>query len=140
MDTSNKIALVCLAIAVPQGLSALYQLRDRHLTRQKELRDGVVISDKSHPLFIALLLLVGTVATVWFGAWMYFDKPLRPATQTVTVEKTVEKLAPCPITTQRNGPATARGGRDAFAHSGSGGDTVTPLSRDSCKKSTLRDS
>jgi hypothetical protein len=124
MEVSNGIALACLAIAIPQGLSACWQLYDRRQTRQRELREGIVISNESNPPLIALLLLLGTIATVWFGAWMYFEKPLRPVVQTVTVEKVVEKPIPCPIALQKNGPATARGGHDAIAHSGNG-DTFT---------------
>jgi hypothetical protein len=77
-----------------------------------------VIRDKSTPLGIAALLLLGTILTITFGAWMFFAKPLRPTEKTVTV--TVEKSIPCPPSEQKNGPATARGGRDANAHSGNG--------------------
>ena len=117
MELSNKIAILCLAIGLPQGLVAVRQLYAGWKRREKELREGVVIADKGGPVLISLALLFCMVLAVWLGAWMYFDKPLRPTTNTVVTEKVVQKLVPCPLTQQKTGPATARG-RSAIAHSG----------------------
>jgi len=78
------------------------------------------MNHKSHPLITSILLFIGAGVTLMFGTWMFISKPLRPTVQTVTVENVIEKPVPCPITQQKNGPATARGGRDAYAHSGNG--------------------
>jgi hypothetical protein len=108
MEISNKIALACLVLALPQGFVACHQLYS--LGKQRQERE---------PLLVSLVLLACTIGAVWLGGWMYFDKPLRPITQTVTIEKVVEKQIPCPPTEQKNGPATAHGSH-AFAHSGNG--------------------
>ena len=123
MEFSNVVALCCLGLAIPQGLGAFYSLVERSRRRKKELAEGIVIEDKSTPLGIAVLMLLGTILIIVFGTWMFVAKPFRPIEKIVTV--TVEKPVQCPPSEQKAGPATARGGRDAVAHSGSGGDTLT---------------
>lgn len=117
MELSNKIAILCLAIGLPQGFVAVRELYMAWKRHEKELRDGAVASGKGSPVLASLSLLVCVVVAVWLGAWMYFDKPLRPVTKTAVSEKVVEKIVPCPLTQQKTGPATARG-RSAIAHSG----------------------
>jgi len=67
--------------------------------------------------------IVGAVAAGTLGGYL-IGHPIKGEEKTVYVDKPVP--VPCPITEQKNGPATARGGHDATAHSGSN-DTNTSI-------------
>lgn len=82
MELSNWIALWCLLMSTLQGISSYYEIAARWK------REGGVA--KRSPLFIAVILCLGTIITVAFGTWMYIAKPLRPTVTTSTV------TTPCP--------------------------------------------
>ena len=108
MESSNRIALICLVIALPQGAVACHQIHAIWERRRRELKDGIVIRDSTNPL-VVLLLLACTVAAVWLSAWMFYDKPLRP----VTIEKPVIVQKAIPCDSQITGNASANNGSTA---------------------------
>jgi len=76
---------------------------------------------KSSPLFLSIVLFLGTAVTIGVGTWMFAAKPLRPKIN--TVEKTVYVDRPIPCPAIKTGTASAKG-TGAIAHSGNG-DTYT---------------
>jgi hypothetical protein len=118
MDPSRIAGIVSLALSVPQGLAASFQIIDR--IKSKKLQVSIVSGKRTGS--IASLLFVGMASCIIFGCWILFSDPFRPT----TIEKivTVEKAAPCPATS--TGPATSKSGSGgtSISHSGSG-DTYT---------------
>lgn len=118
METSNTVAICCLIIAIPQGAIAIHQL----LQITSQSRSGEAsMSYKVPSMASSLLLLAGGIATIFFAAWMFWAKPLRPTVVEKTNTVTVEKPVSCPPS--QTGPATSKG-NNSPAHSGNG-DTFT---------------
>lgn len=107
---------VSIGSGVPQGAAALIFLWDRFRAKAPDAK----ITSNGRSLFLAVLLLAGVALTVGAGVWFH-DHP-NIIEKRVEVEKLVP--IPCPITQQKNGPATVRGA-GGIAHSGNG-DTYAP--------------
>src|SRR5579862_1461886 len=105
--------VLCAISAVLQGTSAYLAIQTQYGV-WKRTREGALTDKPSFP-FVAGLLIFGAMVSAFIGVWMGFNPP-QP--KIVTTERVVEKLVPCQPT--KTGPATARGGRDANAHSGNG--------------------
>jgi hypothetical protein len=109
MDSTQILSLCSFALAIPQGLAAILQLKDRSRT-------------KKTGTFALSLLGLSVLATLFLGFWLWYH-PLKPVERTVVVEKTVA----CPPVEQKNGAATARAsGGSASAHSGNGDTNYAP--------------
>ncbi|MGF7178744.1 hypothetical protein [Tunturiibacter psychrotolerans] len=107
--------ILCAISAVLQGISAFLTIKGEHKVWQKT-KEGNMTDKPSIPL-VVWLLIIGACLSAFIGVWMGYHPP-QP--KIVTVTREVEKPITCPITEQKTGPSTARGGRDVNAHSGNG--------------------
>jgi len=118
MELSNIVGIWCAVMSTLQGIGAFYALADRRA--KKELESEGNMAFKSNSLVTSILLFIGCAVTLVFMTWMFLSKPLRPTEKIVDRPVVVKEYVPCPPATEKTGPATARGGRDATAHSGHG--------------------
>ncbi len=121
METSSVIDMFCFILAVPQALAAAMFITD-WVEGPKTGRAKMSLFRRS----LAFIIVLGFGVTCIFGVWLY-DHPIK----LVTVVKPVP--VPCLASTQKNGPATARG-TGAIAHSGNGDNYNTPPSADKPQK------
>jgi hypothetical protein len=119
MELSTVVGVVGILVGFPQCIEG-YQAIFRKVKTSSE---GEMPTDNPRSNFLPACLLLGGILCVAFGGWAIGAHPFRPVVEQKQVF--IDKPIPCPITEQKTGPATARGGHDAFAHSGSGGDTLT---------------
>jgi hypothetical protein len=103
--------ILCAVSTVLQGASAFLTIKGQYKVWDKT-KEGIMTDKPSIP-FVLWMLLLGACLSAFTGVWMGYHPP-KP--QIVTVDRAVEKN--CPAT--QTGPATARGGHDATAHSGNG--------------------
>jgi hypothetical protein len=108
---STKIAIANWIVASPSTLAAIYQLVDR---KPKRTAQGLTTARTRSPLFVTILLFVGSFGLIAFGFWVIYH-PLLPT----VIEKTVfvEKQVQCPPV--KSGAATTRGAQSP-ATTGSG--------------------
>ena len=95
----------CFVLAIPCAIVAT-----------REIVRGVNMPIKTIGQYsIILCALAAFAGAIGLGFYIKYNPP-KPDI------RIVEKLipAPCPLTEQKTGPATARGGHDATAHSGNG--------------------
>ncbi|MGC2246894.1 MAG: hypothetical protein WA609_09850 [Terriglobales bacterium] len=107
------IGIWCAVMSTIQAIGSVYGLMDR----RKNKRAGAMSPSRFSPFFISILLAIGTVVTITFGAWVYFAKPFRPTEKVVTVQ------LPCTNSQQTTGDASTHGNQSP-ANSGNNNTTT----------------